>query len=376
MLEHQRGNPGRGIELLQRSVRSAPGNPHAWVNLGNMLMNAGQLERADEAFQRATALATGLWEPWFNRGILLRRLKRYEEAIASLKTSLELNPRHDLGYDRLGMLLYASGRLEELAELYRAWITHNPDSVTARHMHAALSGETPPDRASDEYVRETFDAFADSFDQNLADLGYRAPQLIADAVRRHRATDGAASLDVLDAGVGTGLSGPLLRGFARTLTGVDLSPAMVDKARERRLYDELAVDELCAYMLGRVDAFDIVISADTLVYFGALEGALAAAHACLRRGGLLAFTVELWQTDDEAARFRMGAHGRYMHALRYVRAVLETAGFRVDDVEQVVLRTELGKDVQGLLAVATRREGDASEARAIPAPSGPPRMQP
>ena len=250
----------------------------------------------------------------------LRRLERYEEAIESLKTSLVVNPRHDLAYDRLAMLYYGSGQLEELRELYRSWVTQNPDSVTARHMNAALSGETPPERASDEYVRETFNAFADSFDHNLTDLGYRAPQLIADAVRRQRATSESAALDVLDAGVGTGLAGPLLRGFARTLVGVDLSPRMVDKARQRHLYDELAVDELCAYMRVRACAFDVVISADTLVYFGALEGALAAAHVCLRPEGLLAFTVELWETDDEAARYRMGAHGRYMHTPAYVRA--------------------------------------------------------
>jgi predicted TPR repeat methyltransferase len=75
------------------------------------------------------------------------------------------------------MLYYGSGQLEELRELYRSWVHPHPDSVTARHMNAALSGETPPERASDEYVRETFNAFADSFDQNLTDLGYMAPQL-------------------------------------------------------------------------------------------------------------------------------------------------------------------------------------------------------
>src|SRR5262249_51418060 len=151
----------------------------------------------------------------------------------------------------------------------------------------------------------------------------KAPQLIADAVRRHRTTEREALLDILDAGVGTGLSGPLLRDFARRLDGVDLSPGMVDKARKRKLYDELAVDELCSYMAGRDAVYDVVISADTLVYFGALEGAASAAHRCLRGDGLLAFTVELWQTDDASARYRMGAHGRYMHAPGYVRATLE-----------------------------------------------------
>src|SRR6266853_6585086 len=37
MLEFQNGERERGIELVQRSLNCAPRNPHAWINLGNML---------------------------------------------------------------------------------------------------------------------------------------------------------------------------------------------------------------------------------------------------------------------------------------------------------------------------------------------------
>jgi predicted TPR repeat methyltransferase len=93
-----------------------------------------------------------------------------------------------------------------------------------------------PDRASDDYVRRTFDHFADAFDENLRDLGYRAPQLVAEALERHRGAAGdVVKLDVLDAGAGTGLCGPLLRDRAGTLVGVDLSSGMLEKARASHL---------------------------------------------------------------------------------------------------------------------------------------------
>ncbi len=44
MLVFQQGNQARGVALLQRSVKNAPGNPHAWLNLGNML-NGGRRVR-------------------------------------------------------------------------------------------------------------------------------------------------------------------------------------------------------------------------------------------------------------------------------------------------------------------------------------------
>ena len=56
------------------------------------------------------------------------------------------------------------------------------------------------------------------------------------------------TLDVLDAGCGTGWCGPHVRPYARRLTGVDLSPAMIERAEARRVYDELVVAELTEYL--------------------------------------------------------------------------------------------------------------------------------
>jgi predicted TPR repeat methyltransferase len=355
ILAFQRGEKSRGIELLRKSLASAPGNAHAWMNLGNMLMGTGEPERGAEAYQRATDLAPDLWQAWMNRAVCLRQLRRIDGAAECLKTTIRLKPDHSAAYERLGTILYRAGKSEELVELYRGWLQHDPDSPTARHLYAAAAGDAVPDRASDEYVRTMFDQFADSFDENLVDLGYRAPQLVADAIERHAMLPNrVVRPDILDAGAGTGLCGPLLRRRAGTLLGVDLSPCMLDKARQRRVYDDLVVMELCAFMRSRPASFDVVVSADTLVYFGALEEAFAAAGTCLRQGGLLAFTVERWETDDVAARYCMGAHGRYMHAANYVADALSAAGFEVGEILPSVLRSELGNEVQGLLVVAQK----------------------
>ena len=355
MLHFQRGDRARGIQMLRKSVGSAPGNPHAWVNLGNMLIGTGKDEEATTAYERATELAPDMWQGWFNRATCLQRLRRVPETMECLKRAIALKPDHDEAYERLGRILYWLGERQELAELYAAWVAFNPDNPTARHMYAAAMGEEVPDRASDEFVRVTFDKFAESFDDNLKDLGYRAPQLLADVLDRHLGpADPSSQLDILDAGAGTGLCGPLLRQRARRLVGVDLSPAMLEKARARRTYDEIEVMELCAFMLGRPAAYDLVVSADTLCYFGALEEAVAAAAGCLRPAGRLAFTVERLETDDALATFRMGPHGRYLHAEHYLTAVLLSARFVLQEVSPAVLRSELGQGVQGFVVLAQR----------------------
>ena len=110
-------------------------------------------------------------------------------------------------------------------------------------MLAACSGRDVPARASDAFVEKTFDSFAASFDSKLASLAYRAPALVAEMLA-HCGVNASRSLDVLDAGCGTGLCGPFLAPYARRLVGVDLSQGMLAKARARNAYDELAKSEL------------------------------------------------------------------------------------------------------------------------------------
>ena len=145
-----------------------------------------------------------------------------------------------------------------------------------------------------------------------------AEAMLTDHVQHH------APCRVLEFGCGTGLCGVLLRSSSKNLVGVDLSPGMLDKARARSIYDELVEGELCAFMRSRPAAFDIVNCADTLCYFGALEEAMAAARACLRPGGVFAFTLEAEPPDSEH-RHRIQAHGRYAHRADYVTDVARAA---------------------------------------------------
>jgi predicted TPR repeat methyltransferase len=133
--------------------------------------------------------------------------------------------------------------------------------------------------------------------------------------------------------------------------GVDLSAGMLAKARERNVYDELQESELVAFMRAHPGAFDVVISADTLVYFGALEEAMNAAAAALKPGGVLAFTLEA-EPVGSTDKFRLHQSGRYSHSADYARECLEAAGFTVLLIEGGVLRKEAGTDVLGHVVLA------------------------
>jgi predicted TPR repeat methyltransferase len=298
-------------------------------------------------------LADDLTEAWYNLGLVQRRLRENDAAVASFQKAVSAKRPFTRAYDPLGMLLYRLERFDEARRLYQEWLAQEPGHPTARHMAAAMSGEGAEPRASDEYVKKLFDGFASFFDSTLEALSYRAPQLLVSALGEFTGMH-SADLDVLDAGCGTGLCGPLLRSSARKLHGVDLSDAMVAKAKERNIYDELSVGELCAYMNSNSVSYDVVISADTLCYFGDLQEPLEAARECLRPGGLIAFTVEEYLKTESPKNYSLEPHGRYSHGMSYLDEVVRRAGFQVQTRESVTLRKERHEDVRGFSCIARR----------------------
>lgn len=385
--EHQQGRSESALKLIVRALTLNPSYQDAHNNLGNIYKQLGRLEEAEAAYNEALALrpndanalcnlgtvrrekgdldgalhhfraVIGLYpehaEAWQNLGNTLGGLHRYDEALEAHREALRLRPKSADSYRYLGALFGALERVEEATAIYRQWLNLYPNDPQAQHLLAACTGERVPERASDEFVRTLFDKFATSFDRNLAHLEYRAPALVAEAVAR-RFPKAHASLHVLDAGCGTGLCGPLLRPYAAELTGVDLSARMVDKARERSVYDDFVVEELTTYLRQRPQAYDLIVSADTLVYFGALTDIARAAANALLASGTLVFTVERAEPLDAPDGFRLHPHGRYSHTRDYLMDVLHGAGFSNVDTDEVTLRKEAGKWVNGWLTTARR----------------------
>jgi predicted TPR repeat methyltransferase len=134
---------------------------------------------------------------------------------------------------------------------------------------------------------------------------------------------------------------------------VDLSKGMLKLAEEKKAYDELVHAELTDYLERHTDRFDVIVTADTLVYFGALEAVAVAAAAALRPGGLFVFTVEEATEPEQARSHSLRPHGRYTHGAEYVRQVLAAAGLD-PHIDRAELRLESGIPVPGLVVRAAK----------------------
>ena len=394
VLRHTQGRTDEAVALIREALAALPDHSSAWNNLGNVLLLAGRGEEAAEAYEqavrhggpgdeavralnnlgvlhrklhaldkselalrRALDLSADFADAWYNLSITLIQMGRVPEGLLAHSKAVALWPEDAQPRQEVIRALIRLGENERAAKLLREWLAEDPGNAVAKHMLAACLAGTPghgdtPERASDDYVQQVFDGFAASFDAKLEALNYRAPGLVVEALGAVVGAPGAR-LDIVDAGCGTGLCGPGLKPFARHLAGCDLSEGMLRRAKTRGLYDTLHQAELMHYLRTQPLAFDAVVSADTLCYFGALEGVFEAAGRTLRPGGALVFTVEALPAASTEAH-RLQANGRYAHGGRYVSTALADAGFELRELRAETLRMEGGEPVPGWLVTAIK----------------------
>ena len=386
VLAHQQGRSDEALALIERSLALAPEQADWCSNRGIVLQSDGRLEPAIDSYRRAIAIDPGHANAHNNLGVLLRATGRPVEAEAAYREAIRLNPEHIDAYTNLGILLNALKRTEEAAacyckvitlrpkyrearkllalahctlgeigkaaQIFEQWLAEEPEDPIARHMLAACTGRDVPERASDGFVAATFDGFSASFEAKLAVLSYRAPALVA-AMLEDAGLAPSRRLDVLDAGCGTGLCGAAVAPFARRLVGVDLSEGMLAHARRKNVYHALIKAELAQYVGASSETFDLIVSADTLVYFGDLTRVIAAFTRALRPHGMLVFTLEHAVGDNDGVSYRLQAHGRYGHARAYVERLLTSAALQSKIIE-AELRMEAGAPVPGLVVRAEK----------------------
>lgn len=344
------------IAAYSRSAELDPQAPEAHNNLGSLYRRRGDLEAAEAACRHAVQLCADFAAAWYNLSRVLIERNQVAEGLQAHAKAITLMPRNVQSRDQVVRALVLLGELDEAARLYREWLAEDPDNPVALHHLAACTQAAAPARAPDAYVERVFDSFAESFDAKLASLDYKAPQLVCEALRSVVSTP-ARQLDIADVGCGTGLCGPLVRQWANRLVGCDLSAGMLSQAKQRGVYDTLHKAELVNYLEKQPAAFDVVISADTLCYFGDLEPVMQAAARAMRNNGILIFTVERSDEPCEVG-FTLQPHGRYAHTRAYLRAGLMRCNLIPLRLQNRELRREGGRPVQGV--VVSARAGAAS----------------
>jgi predicted TPR repeat methyltransferase len=381
-IEAERGQLGRAVGLLRRAAEVEPNSPYVQNNLGNALMLAGALEQAAEHFRRALALRPDLVEAMTNLGVLLRRLgraaeaidvlagalrlrpasaearynlagahaelERHAEAAAELELVLTLAPDHVPSLELLGKSLARIGRTEEAVRVLRRYLElagAGGEASEARLQLAALTGGEAPPRYPLQPMQHTYERKAATWDADVERPGreFLGPRHVRGVVERLYA--GTGGLRVADIGCGTGLCGPFLRPLAARLEGVDLSAPMLARAAEKGCYDQLACEDLAAFLAARPARYDLVVASGVLILFGDLRPVFAAVSVGLEAGGR--FVLTAYRSNQGPIEIRHNLH--YAHSLPYIEESASAAGLRLESAEEVTHEFDAGVAQPGWL---------------------------
>jgi len=381
LLLHQQNDHETAIRLFNQAIEHGPESTEVYTNLGSALQSCNRIDEAIAAFRQAIKINPDYALAHNNLGNALREAGENNEAIASFRHAIGLSPNYALAHYNLGNALYAEGELDKAIASFRNALAVDPDNknvvhnlamslmetgktdeaviqfkhllqldssnLQAKTLLAALQGEAAAD-VHRENVEKYFDDFAEKFDHHLIEkLEYKTPGIINLSVRSVIDPE-YKELDVLDLGCGTGLCGPLFRDLARTLTGIDLSEKMLEKARQRDVYDELASSDIVSFLSPARDAYDLIIAVDVFVYIVDLGPIFTASAQALRPGGLFAFSLE---AEEEGAAYVLRPSGRYAHSMSYIRRLMDDAGLQELSVEKCVLRKDMNQPVNGYVCV-------------------------
>jgi len=327
---------GEAALLLSALLRSGRGGLLMRLTLVKALREAGDARDALAAAREAASLHPGVAVVAVALGEAMLAAGLLPTAIGEFQRALRLDPESADARRALGRAWLDAGEpdkaLETLASL---------DDVDALRAGAEAMKRAP--RSNANYVRHLFDQFSADYDARMiGQLGYRAPAILRELFDL---TAGTRGLAVLDLGCGTGLSGAAFRDAAARLVGVDLSPAMIEKARARGIYDELAVADLETALDG-TQRYGLILAADTLVYLGDLSAVFAGVARSLEAEGRFLFTVERKQGDG----FDLGPKRRWRHSEAYLRDQAAAAGLNVAGLLECSPRSEAGQAVPGLAA--------------------------
>jgi predicted TPR repeat methyltransferase len=321
-------------ERLRRALSDRPDNASARVELALAITDRAEAIRilregaifADGRPDRLQVLAEGC-----------ARLDTVPDAIELYQAALRLDADN-------GDICAALARLwAQLGERSKA------EAMAGR---ATFLGADPSlgevrDGPTETLTRHLFDQYADRFEEHLlSKLDYAVPDHLDRLLERHSTGVERA----IDLGCGTGLMGLRLRSRARWLAGVDLSPAMLEKARQKGCYDELAEMDITQF-LADCPMAGLITAADVLGYIGDLLPVFVGVARSLTAGGLFAATVE--RHDGEV--YALTPARRYAHSARYVEDLADLSGMVIVVCENVILRTDNSLPVPGYAFLARLR---------------------
>ena len=390
---HEAGLLNEALDCYSEALALDHCQPSVWSNYGLALAALNQHRQAMTAFETAISIDPNREMAWYNKGVLLKKRREYKAALLAFQRLSEISCNPDEALEHICDLYFLLGRFnegsemiqiraercdnmeerrrlfqslsviqaavarehkagrwsetdrkrkegivaQEIIEILKGFRGGPEDDPSQAHLLNGVYGRSPP-MPPNGYVEQLFDHYAERYEGHLSKvLQYQVPILVHQMAK----SNGIEANAILDLGCGTGLCGPLLTG--RSLVGVDCSNEMLKVAASKECYSSLVHQDLLVFLSEVQERFDLMVAADVMVYFGALESFFELVSDTLHHGGHIIMSTECGQSNG----YRLSYTGRYQHSHDYVLEAAQEAGLSLLAVQTAPLRREEGEWING-----------------------------
>lgn len=338
----------RALPHFEAAFTEVPDEPNIVYNLALCYKKLKQHDNAITLFEQLLSFGDRSEDTLYSLADCHREISSFETAVVLYQQILENNPQHKSATSNLAYTLHRMGDTKAALSMYKKVVELSPEHTGAQHMIAALTGNPNIDMEA-KYVEELFDGYSDTFEKSLLDtLEYQVPKLLKNLL----VTTFGDKLQydhALDIGCGTGLAALEISPFCSQITGFDLSAKMVDKAKEKEVYQNLVATDITTFSEQTTERFDLLIAADVFAYLGELDTTFTELSSIAHPKAQLAFTIEHLSNSDQT--YAIQSTGRFAHAPEYIEALAKQHSMRLVTKAQENLRREGDKWIVGWLFI-------------------------
>ena len=376
-LKEAEASYGKAIELK-------PDFTHAHFNLGNMLKVLGRLKEAEVSYRKAITFKPNYAEVYNNLGVLQLQQGRLKEAEASYSKAITFKPNYAEAHINLGKALNIQGKLKEAEASFRQAITLEPGLAVAHYnlgkvykkiskkskaiecfektlklssedllgaalQLATLGKRKIPVKTPEKFMHEFYKKKSKNWDNFEKTNTYRGHLLIENAFKKTHIT--SKKIDILDMGCGTGSLAKILRPYARTLVGVDLSPDMLFKAEEICLYDALYKKDLNQYLSEVLNHYDTIVAAAVLIHFYDLDNIFLLIKESLKLNGKFIFSI----FEETKKKKDLNSFLMYAHSDNYITSLANSLNLKTIYKQKDIHEYHNGVSVPSIIYVLEKK---------------------
>jgi Flp pilus assembly protein TadD/2-polyprenyl-3-methyl-5-hydroxy-6-metoxy-1,4-benzoquinol methylase len=308
VLQQQQGRLKEAEASYSKAITFKPNYAEVYNNLGVLQQQQGRLKEAEASYSKAITFKPNYAEAHINLGKAMNRQGKLKEAEASFRQAITLEPSLAVAHYNLGKVYKKISKKSKAVECFEKTLKLSSEDLLGATLQLATLGKRKiPVKTPEKFMREFYKKKSKNWDNFEKTNTYRGHLLIKNAFKKTHVT--SKKIDILDMGCGTGSLAKILRPYARTLVGVDLSPDMLFKAEEICLYDAIYKKDLNLYLSEVLNHYDTIVAAAVLIHFYDLDNIFLLIKESLKLNGKFIFSIfEETKKKKDLNSFLMYAH--------------------------------------------------------------------